>query len=330
MHGRGRLPHALHHQPGRHRRSAARPATSSPASAPTPFATRASAIRRGRAAVTGDCAGASQGNDELCLNDALGLPASTGGQDLRFDNLYCTARADGEGRCPMGYLSFQFANGDGTVSSVCYAPCELDGNGPWCPPSTTCFRGFGELVGSPDTPPCLPGVWGLPCEDDTQCLIGHCLTVGDGRRACTETCADAAAYGGCHGLSRYADFFGTPSRSTCESVGDTEVCVPRFDLLSLCSEQLDCVEPTITTCSEVDLGGGTRAHVCLRFCATADDCVAGTGGTASEYRCIPAGASGVCMRKRPPGARCAEDADCLEGSCCDLGTLKACASHCPG
>lgn len=268
---------------------------------------------------------------ELCLNDALGLPAATGAQELRFDNLYCTARADGEGRCPMGYLSFRFANADGTTSSVCYAPCELDGDGPWCPPATTCFRGFGELVGTPDTPPCVPGVWGLPCEDDTQCLLGRCLSVGGGRRACTETCAGAEEYGGCEGLSRYADLFGTPSRLRCERVGGEDVCVPRFDMLSLCSDQLDCAGGESTTCTEVDVGDGVRAHVCVRFCASAEDCAAGTGGTAAEYRCIPAGAGGVCMRKRPLGARCAEDADCLDGRCCDYGGgLEACALTCPG
>lgn len=265
---------------------------------------------------------------EQCMNEALGLPAATIDEDLRFDNLYCSGAPDADDRCPMGYLSFRFATLDGGALTVCYPPCELDGDGPWCPPSTTCFRGFGEVVGTPDTPPCVPGVWGLPCADDTQCLIGRCLPVGRGRRACTETCADAEALGGCQALESLSEVFGTPVRNACELVGDEEVCVPRFDLLSLCSEQLECVGSN-TACIEVMIGE-TRAHVCVRPCTDPQDCAAGTGGTADDYRCLPLeGSGGVCLRKRPLGGSCGDDLDCREGRCCPVGDFTACLTECP-
>jgi hypothetical protein len=275
-----------------------------------------------------DCEAEGAG-PQLCLNEALGLPATTVAEALRFDNLYCTARPDADGRCPMGYLSFRFANPDGSTTRACYPPCDPSGAGPFCPPATTCFRGFGELVGTPNMPPCLPGVWGLPCEDDTHCLIGRCLPVGGGARACTETCEEAAALaGGCAGLERVGEAFGSAARMRCEAVGGVETCVPRYDLLSLCDAQLECVGDD-TICAPVQLGGGTTAHVCLRECRDAGDCAPGTGGTAADYRCIDAGEARVCMRKRALGARCAEDLDCREGSCCDLGDFRACLRSCP-
>lgn len=268
---------------------------------------------------------------QLCLNEALGLPATTSGMGLRFDNLYCTAAPDEEGRCPTGYLSFRVPDSDssGASSIVCYPPCAIGDDGPFCPPATTCFRGFGELVGLPDTPPCLPGVWGLPCEDDTHCLIGRCLPVGGGRRACTETCAWAEENaGGCGGLERISEAFGVPTRASCEEVEGAEVCVPRYDLLSLCDEQLECVGSN-ATCAPVRFDS-TMVHVCLRTCAADDDCVRGTGGQPGDYRCIPVASVGICSRTRSLGSRCSDDLDCREGSCCNVdGELSQCLTTCP-
>ena len=263
---------------------------------------------------------------QLCLNDALGLPPTS--MTLRFDNLYCTGAPDSEDRCPTGYLSFRVNELSGRTRVVCYPPCVFDEEGvpgsPYCPPSMTCFRGVGDLVGLPDTPPCVPGIWGLPCADDTQCLVGTCLPVGDGRRACTETCARAEEnQGGCSGLESLGASFGAATRMTCESVGGEDVCVPRYDLFSLCDHQLDCVADVECTL----VGPPTqRARICLRACATAEDCAEGTGGTADDYSCT----DGFCRRKMRVGQRCANDDDCRTGHCCVLGGgLSACLESCP-
>ncbi|MBX3276102.1 MAG: hypothetical protein KF729_37970 [Sandaracinaceae bacterium] len=265
---------------------------------------------------------------QLCLNEALGLPATTVNETIRFDNLYCTAAPDSEGRCPTGYLSFQLSDDVGRTQNVCFPPCALGPDGPFCPPATTCFRGFGELVGLPGTPPCLPGFWGLPCEDDTHCLIGRCLPVGPNGRACTETCAEAEALvGGCRALEQVGEMFGVASRMRCEDVRGVETCVPRYELLSLCDRQLECVAGV--ACAEVGIGQEARAHVCLRFCTTDEECADGTGGSVSEYRCAPtATAARVCTRRRGLGARCSADEDCAVGRCCDLGGFGACLTSC--
>lgn len=259
------------------------------------------------------------GVEQLCLNDALGLPADMGTGEVRFDNLYCTAASDAAGRCPMGYLNFAFVDEAGESQVACYAPCALGDEGPFCPPSTTCFLPFGELLGLPDQAPCVPGAWGLPCEDDTQCLIGSCLPVGDSRRACTETCAWADEnVGGCGSLEGVSDAFGVTARMTCEGVAGQDTCVPRYDLLSLCDPQLECVGGNVE-CTLVGLGGDLETHVCLRECVTDGDCVAGTGGEVADYRCVAIAGGGICNRKRSLGARCSEDLDCREGVCCDVG-----------
>ncbi|MCB9595102.1 MAG: hypothetical protein H6719_20460 [Sandaracinaceae bacterium] len=267
---------------------------------------------------------------QLCLNEAVGLPSTTVSVGLRFDNLYCTAAADRDGRCPTGYLSFGVSDEAGRPQNVCFPPCTLGADGPFCPPATTCFRGFGELVGLPNTPPCLPGFWGMPCQDDTHCLVGRCLPVGNGARACTETCADAdAMLGGCRELEQIGAIFGVATRMTCEDIRGVDTCVPRYDLLSLCDNQLECAGGTDVACALVGLGDDTQAHVCLRLCATDDECAEGTGGTGNDYRCAPTPSGvNICTRRRGLGARCNADADCAEGRCCDLGGFGACLTTC--
>jgi len=267
---------------------------------------------------------------QLCLNDALGLPATTVSAAIRFDNLYCSAAPDDEGRCPTGYLSFGISDADGRTQTACFPPCMLGGDGPYCPPTTTCFRGFGELVGVPSTPPCLPGIWGLPCGDDTHCLIGRCLPVGRGARACTETCAEAEEQvGDCSGLEQIGAVFGVASRMTCEAVGGVDTCVPRYDLLTLCDSQLECAGGNDVNCVEVAFGTETRAHVCVRLCTTDAECAEGTGGDENDYRCVPTtGSASICSRRRRLGARCTEDLDCREGQCCDVGDFRACLRSC--
>lgn len=271
---------------------------------------------------------------QLCLNDALGLPTTTT-TELRFDNLYCTGAPDPDGRCPTGYLSFRVTNAAGRSRIVCYPPCAFTRDGrptsPYCPPAMTCFRGVGDLLALPEGAPCVPGIWGLPCADDTQCLIGRCLPIGGGRRACTETCAWAEGHvGGCNGLEQLGAAFGVATQMTCEDVGGGErVCVPRYDLLSLCDAQLDCVANV--GCLEVPVSPTARAHICIRGCGTDEECAEGTGGEVDDYQCIRTmSGGGLCGRRRQIGSSCGGSLECRTGRCCELGEgLRACLRICP-
>lgn len=258
---------------------------------------------------------------QQCINDVLGLPQMSA--SLTFDNLYCTARADDAARCPEGYLSFEVPTGTpGLTETACYPPCAVNGE-TLCPPATTCFGPFGDVfTGTPETPPCFPGFWGLPCEDDTHCLIGRCLPVGDGRRACTETCESAdAQLGGCEGLEGLGEGLLVFSRIRCADVAGTPTCVPRYDLGSLCDDNLDCVADV--DCGEVT-NGSFETRACVRACERDADCAANTGGELGDYRC----ANRLCTRRRRNGSRCNSDADCLSGACCDLTTAPTCRSQC--
>ncbi|MGE0787653.1 MAG: hypothetical protein AB7S26_18400 [Sandaracinaceae bacterium] len=262
---------------------------------------------------------------EQCLNDALGL--GNPNPALRFDNLYCTARPDAAMRCPEGYLAFQVPTSQdlGGTETVCYPPCDTDGS-TLCPPATTCFGPFGDLfTGTPDTPPCFPGFFGLPCEDDTHCLLGRCLLVGDGHRACTQTCEAATRdFGGCEQLEGGGEGLAVFSRMRCDDVGGTPTCVPRYDLGSVCDDNLSCVTSD-AACSTV-MAGTVETHVCVRSCDGDDDCWPDTGGLPSEYRC----ANRICVRRRRNGSRCASDQDCVSTHCCRVGTtaLSACRDAC--
>lgn len=261
---------------------------------------------------------------EQCINDALGLPGMTA--SLKFDNLYCTARPDQDARCPEGYLTFDVQTNEDLsgTETVCYPPCDVTG-ATLCPPATTCFGPFGDLfTGTPDTPPCFPGFWGLPCEDDTHCLIGRCLPVGDGRRACTETCETARAeFGGCDRLEGLGEGLLVFSRIGCEEVAGTMTCVPRYDLGSLCDDNLDCVADGVG-CDPVVVGT-TDTRVCVRECLDDEDCFVGTGGEPGDYRC----ANRICTRRRRNGSRCNVAADCLSGVCCPVGPqIAVCRNSC--
>lgn len=259
---------------------------------------------------------------EQCINEVLGLPPMSAA--LNFDNLYCTARADEESRCPEGYLSFEVPTSSDLTGTetACYPPCSVDG-ATLCPPATTCFGPFGDVfTDTPETPPCFPGFWGLPCEDDTHCLIGRCLPVGGGRRACTETCETAdTQLDGCESLEGLGEGLLVFSRIRCEDVDGTPTCVPRYDLGSLCDENLDCVADV--DCGEVT-SNAFETHACVRGCERDVDCAEGTDGQPGEYRC----ANGLCTRRRRDGSRCVSNADCLSGACCTFGGVATCRAEC--
>ncbi|MGF1467834.1 MAG: hypothetical protein ACFCGT_17075 [Sandaracinaceae bacterium] len=262
-----------------------------------------------------DCA--SEG--EVCLTDRFDLNAVATGIGLQFDRLYCTA-IPVAGRCPEGYL----AMGGGGDASQCFAPCRVEQNDRLlCPPAQACL----SEIRDGDTSFCLPGVWGSPCVDDTDCLLGRCRPIAeDGPRACTETvagledlgqldaCADlAVAQGAQVGL-------GVRVVLRPELVGGEATCVPRYDLSSRCDGVFDCVGGAV--CQPLSEGG---VPICLAACATAQDCARVTGEPAAAYLCLrgSGGGPGVCFRPRPNGAACVTSVECASGRC-GGGLCRAC------
>lgn len=259
-----------------------------------------------------DCAAGT-----LCLNDALDLPAAIPGVEYASDNLYCVAVPDEEAeRCPAGYLRVPGAEGEG---ASCLPRCDSDGAR--CPPGLVCLRELGYLFAQPGTSPCYPGTWGLPCDDDAQCLLGSCLDVGEGRRACTFACGDAdRVFGspgaGCSVLEDVGRALRLDALSTeCEQLGAARVCVPRGTAGAPCNDDTLCAAGL--ECRAFGIRGGDRMRFCSRDCASAEDCEI-PGAPITAY-CQRTASGGSCVPRSFEGGACALPEHCRPGLTCRDG-----------
>ncbi len=205
-----------------------------------------------------------------CFNDVFRLPSLVPGLEYASDHLYCVAVPDAMNRCPTGYA---FVPSSDPNEPFCLPRCDTDSAR--CPPNLTCIRDFGFVFGQPGVDICHPGYWALPCDDDAQCMVGRCLEVGEGRRACTYACDEADSMFGAPGLG--CDILEAASRSLwldaldvrCENVAHRNVCVPfgtngaPCNDDTLCAPELECREFT---------SGSNRVRFCSRDCAHDSDC----------------------------------------------------------
>jgi hypothetical protein len=205
-----------------------------------------------------------------CLNNVFDLPAVVSWVAYSADHLDCIAVPDAEKRCAAGYLAVPGAD-DSTA--LCLPRC--DSKGSRCPPVFTCLRAMGYLFEQPDANLCVPGGWGLPCDDDAQCIIGRCLEVGEGRRACTLTCEEAArivpgVLTGCEVIERGAARWRLGAvQVECEDVEGTGICVPRGTPGAPCNEDMLCapgLECRAVTSTEPPI------KLCTRDCSSDQDC----------------------------------------------------------
>ncbi len=264
--------------------------------------------------VTSDCTGANRD----CANEVFGLPATVAGTTLSTDRLYCVDTPQGEAmdRCPNG----SFAAG----TTACIPSCDQDDDR--CPPVLTCLRGLGSLYGATGRSACIVGVIGMPCSDDSGCLLGHCLPLADGRRACTLTCEEATRGSpiGCDDLDGYPITglggldFGCDGIGACDRLG--AVGAP-------CNADLPCHAGLI--CSN------SGAGVCTKECETDLDCTSGipdltNAQLRNQVYCArisdgsPLGLR-FCLSRRPNGSSCNESRECMSGLC----TTRQCRDQFP-
>ena len=251
-----------------------------------------------------------------CLNDALDLPAAIPGVEYASDNLYCVAVPDGSERCPAGYMLVSGAEGEG---ASCLPRCDSDGAR--CPPGLVCLRELGYLFAQPGTSPCYPGTWGLPCDDDAQCLLGSCLDVGEGRRACTFSCGEAdRVFGrpgaGCEVLEDAGRALRLDALSTaCEQLGTSRVCVPRGTAGAPCNDDTLCAAGL--GCRSFGIRGGELLRFCSRDCESAQDCEI-PGAPITAY-CQRTSSGGSCVPRSYEGGTCALPEHCRPGLTCRDG-----------
>ena len=239
---------------------------------------------------------------EICLADFVGFAPGAA-----TDNYYCVPRDTGTG-CPPRSQPIDVGDGD----PLCLATCD--------PPDSRCPPGFGCLeqaaIVSDDEVVCFPGLHGVPCNDDTNCLLGRCLDTGAGKQ-CSLSC-DAAALlaGGCGGLLSLAtvvDALGFECDPTANGGRDGGLCVTRSSIGFICTtpESDAYVCEAGLDCRAFPTAEG-EVRVCTRNCEVDQQCL--TPGSDGTY-CQRSPRGGFCLPKGGDGASCVDGRQCLSNRC---------------
>lgn len=253
-----------------------------------------------------------------CFNDVFRLPAIVPGATYASDRLYCVAIPDEASRCPTGYVLVPSSDGD---ESLCLPRCDTDAAR--CPPNLTCIRDYGYLLGQPGVDVCYPGYWALPCDDDAQCMVGRCLEVGGGQRACTYLCGDAdRTFGtpglGCEVLESVTEGLWLDALDVrCESVAEQSVCVPYGLAGAPCNDDTRCA-PGLE-CREFT-SGPNRLRFCSRDCTRDSDCDEAISPPTAY--CQRRANIGSCVPRTFEGGFCTRHEQCRPGLVCRQGTCE--------
>ncbi len=256
------------------------------------------------------CRGSDECADgEICLSELVGLSPS----DPDSAGYYCVPQPDEVGACPSRSQPVTLGPG----ADLCLATCD--------PPDTRCPPGFGCLlqsaVFSEDEVLCFPGLYGVPCDDDTNCIFGTCLDAGGAGKQCSLSCDEAARLvGGCgnlFSLGTVIDALSLECDPTANGGAGGGLCVVHSDVGFICTtpesdayrcaEGLDC-RTFPTTDGEV--------RFCTRDCRIDQQC--NDPGSDSNYCLLGVGDGGICFPKGSDGARCLEDNECESGLCRDV------------
>lgn len=259
----------------------------------------------------GSCAA---GQDCLSLTDHV----STMG--FVADDLYCVPaapRTATDPACPSGSILFPPDNlrRDPMGPQTCSPTCSVTDKR--CPPAFGCFTQAPSIFGVP--PFCIYGIYGIACDNDSNCFAGTCMSVPMQGNICTVTCEDAemlAPGRGCPGL---LDFFGGAGSSfytmACDVASDR--CAVQYSLAYIpcsagypCTGELRAGEPL--DCRT--FGSGTSAFsLCSTTCTVDTDC----DDTTSRGFCSVMDASGrlSCLPKFGADAPCNDSRQCQSGLC---------------
>jgi len=307
------------------------------------------------------CPSSAEGSDVLddrqcgishpeCAGDLLRTAASESSLQglVQTSNLHCVRNCRNfacasEGLpevCPSDFYTIDFG-----LPISCASPCDRFS----CPPNFSCAASAGP--GSP--PLCLPGMPGVRCTNDDDCLVGVCLDTGAGFSQCTlplpcDSDDDCLALGtnpsflcaeGLPGGGRYCvspiPFHGENCQTSDECSAElrcgSEACPPRFcskfSVYQVAPERGDCRFDCDPAVGCPAFGG--LPHACLED----GSCHPGTFGVPckSSADCV----SKLSCRTLPPDdqsrtdgsictAGCDADADCLDspwlgaGYCVDV------------
>ncbi len=264
--------------------------------------------------VDGCTAGADCGQDEECLS-TLAQAVGIVGAGLRTDNLYCVPAPDDPADCPPRSVHTTTIFTGDPGFQMCLPVC--DATDTRCPPAFGCLR---QLAGTGQAA-CLPGMYGVPCDDDTNCLQGRCRDTGLGGEFCTTTCGEALRIGfGCENISEQLNSLGLRYRLECDAGAgggeDGGLCVPRYEIGTPCttpeSEAFVCAADL--SCQAVADGG---QKFCTKACSDDDQC--NVEGRSGQNFC--SSFVDLCFPKQDTDDPCIRDENCLSGVCL-VGTCR--------
>lgn len=255
---------------------------------------------------------AACGPEELCVSEVARPLATQVGLEVETDNFYCVPKPNASGQCPVRSQPVAL----GTGAELCVATCDPPDTR--CPPGAGCLQQL-TLLGIEASVPCIPGVYGVPCDDDTNCVVGRCRNTGEPGRMCTVTCDQAARLAGGCGNLLSVDLLDDIYDMECApgaGEGDGEgLCVARYEMGFPCTppetDAYRCVEEL--ECRHLAFGDEEGMKRCTKTCTEDGECVSdGDDG----YFCLRQGAGeGSCFPERDAGQRCARGGHCTSGVC---------------
>jgi hypothetical protein len=224
---------------------------------------------------------------------------------LYIDNLQCVVSMCGSGKtqCPLGEgcLASYYEGAAAAPYDVCVPTC--DGR-LQCPPNFACALSPASS-GSPSL--CLPGLPGIRCHDDQDCVAGDCVSTGAGFNECVLTLLACQTDLDCASLDGLSSTFvcveGVP--------GAGKRCILKEEFNGTnCEEVTDCPDGFI--CTHVSPYAPTTSHgECRVPCGRDLGCPA-RGGI--PHVCLGGGAGGCYPTSF--GLPCASAADCLPELAC--------------
>jgi hypothetical protein len=178
-----------------------------------------------------------------------------------------------------------------------------------CPPNFSCARKDDWSPGAEAV--CVPGMPGVRCDHDDDCVIGECLDTGAGFHVCTLP-APCRPVDYCARLDGPADPFvcleGVPGQPHCVNV--------RPFAGSNCTATPDCAVGSGRECLWYSMFDGTPLHGECRLPCDPDRRCAPLGGL--PFFCLGENAEGGCYPTQF-GAPCVDDSECFELACVPVG-----------
>jgi hypothetical protein len=228
-----------------------------------------------------------------CLSKVLADAYGGGLDPARLNNLWCLQGDCNElSPCEAGHSCLGGLPLLQRMPPVCAPNCVRNprdgGVDDFCPASFVCAS---KVLSSLPYRFCLPGLFGFPCENDDQCLIGKCLAMGSHTKACSVSCTTDAQ----------CNEFYHPTDATKAGVRCIEgQCVTAFSLYmqllcdpadNRCPDAAQCVDKAALLDAGVPAELAPADAFCYRPCQEAADC-RNTGATTA---CLAGNGAGLCV-----------------------------------